>query len=90
MNCCASCVHPALPASNIASGKPECKAGRTESTTTRHTVGRLPRIVQLLGMAVTGIGLIVGVAENDMRAEFMYLGSGIVIFAIGYLLQSRG
>jgi hypothetical protein len=53
-------------------------------------VGRLARIVQLLGMAITGIGLIVGVAENDMRAEFMYLGSGIVIFAIGYLMQSRG
>jgi hypothetical protein len=53
-------------------------------------VGRLARIVQLLGMAITGIGLIVGIAENDMRAEFMYLGSGIVIFAIGYFMQSRG
>jgi hypothetical protein len=41
-------------------------------------------------MVVTGIGLIVGVAENDMGAEFTYLGSGIVIFAIGYVMQSKG
>jgi hypothetical protein len=50
---------------------------------------RLSRIVQFAGIVITGIGLIVGIAENDMRAEFMYLGSGILIFGIGTLMRGR-
>jgi hypothetical protein len=50
---------------------------------------RVSKIVQFLGIIVTGIGLIYGIVQNDMRLEFLYLGSGIVIFAIGYLLEQR-
>lgn len=50
---------------------------------------RLGRILQFIGMVLTGIGLIYGIAENDMRMEFLYLGSGIVIFGIGYLIDRR-
>jgi hypothetical protein len=52
-------------------------------------VTRIPKIVQFLGIVITGIGLIYGINENDMRLEFMYLGSGIVVFAIGYFLERR-
>ena len=52
-------------------------------------MSRLPKIVQFLGIVITGIGLIYGIVQNDMRAEFMYLGSGIVVFVIGYFLEGR-
>jgi hypothetical protein len=41
-------------------------------------------------MVTTGVGLIYGIAENDMSNEFLFLGCGIVIFIIGYLLDRRG
>jgi hypothetical protein len=50
---------------------------------------KVSRVIQFAGIVFTGIGLIYGIAQNDMRAEFMYLGSGIVIFAIGVILQRR-
>ena len=40
-------------------------------------------------MAVTGIGLIYGIVQNDMAAEFLYLGIGVVIFLAGYVLDRR-
>jgi hypothetical protein len=52
-------------------------------------MSRLPKLVQFLGIVITGIGLIYGIAQNDMQAEFMYLGSGVVVFIIGYVLEGR-
>ncbi len=49
----------------------------------------IPKIVQFLGIVLTGVGLIYGIAENDMRLEFMYLGSGIIIFALGVFMERR-
>ncbi len=46
--------------------------------------------IQFLGMVVTGVGLIFGIARNDERMEFTYLGIGIGIFIVGYFLDRRG
>ena len=35
------------------------------------------------------IGLLYGIIENDMKYEFMYLGTGIVIFLIGFIIEKR-
>ena len=45
--------------------------------------------IQFFGMVITGIGLIYGIAQNDMRLEFMYLGSGLVVFLLGFILERR-
>ncbi len=50
---------------------------------------RIAKVVQFAGIVITGVGLIYGVAENDMSAEFLYLGLGISMFVIGYFLERR-
>jgi hypothetical protein len=50
---------------------------------------KLFKVVQFVGIVVTGIGLIYGIVQNDMRMEFFYLGSGLVIFLLGYILERR-
>jgi hypothetical protein len=47
------------------------------------------KAIQFLGIIVTGVGLIYGIVQNDMRAEFLYLGIGIVIFFAGFVLDRR-
>lgn len=50
---------------------------------------KLAKPIQFLGIVITGIGLIYGIAQNDMRMEFMYLGTGLVIFLLGFILERR-
>lgn len=52
-------------------------------------MGILVKGIQLLGMALTGVGLIYGIAENDMTHEFLFLGFGILVFLIGIALGRR-
>jgi hypothetical protein len=52
-------------------------------------VNRAAKLIQFLGIVITGIGLIYGIAQNDMGAEFLYLGIGIVIFFTGAILEKR-
>ncbi len=47
------------------------------------------KIIQFLGITVTGVGLIYGIVQNDMGAEFLYLGIGVLIFLAGYVLERR-
>jgi predicted cobalt transporter CbtA len=47
------------------------------------------KLLQAIGFAHVGIGLYLGVAQNDMWRE-LYLGlSGLVFFAVGRLLEPR-
>jgi hypothetical protein len=47
------------------------------------------KILQAIGFAHVGIGLYLGVAQDDMWKE-LYLGlSGLAFFAIGRLLEPR-
>lgn len=55
-----------------------------------HFMNRLAKGIQFLAMVVTGVGLIYGIVRNDERMEFTYLGIGIVIFLVGYLLDRKG
>ena len=47
------------------------------------------KLIQFLGIIITGVGLIYGIVQNDMSAEFLYLGIGIVIFLAGFVLERR-
>ncbi|QQS66071.1 MAG: hypothetical protein IPP08_09890 [Chlorobiota bacterium] len=49
----------------------------------------MPKLIQFIGMGITGVGLLYGIIENDMKYEFMYLGTGIVIFLIGFIIEKR-
>ena len=51
---------------------------------------KLSKGIQFTGMVVTGVGLIYGIAQNDLSNEFFFLGCGVLIFMIGYLLDRRG
>ncbi len=50
---------------------------------------RYAKFIQLLGIVLTGIGLIYGIMENDMRMEFMFLGTGLAVFGVGFLMERR-
>ena len=52
-------------------------------------MNRAAKLIQFLGIVITGVGLIYGVAQNDMSAEFLYLGIGIVIFLVGAVMEKR-
>lgn len=52
-------------------------------------MNKIAKIIQFVGMAITGVGLFYGILQNDMRQEFTYLGLGIVVFLIGYVLERR-
>jgi len=52
-------------------------------------MNRFAKVVQFIGIVVTGVGLIYGIAQNDMRQEFTYLGIGLVIFLLGFILERR-
>jgi len=52
-------------------------------------MSKLSKGIQFLGIIVTGVGLIYGIVQNDMRNEFLYLGCGVLIFLIGYLIDRR-
>ncbi|MEP7217985.1 MAG: hypothetical protein ABI876_03665 [Bacteroidota bacterium] len=50
---------------------------------------KLAKVIQFGAMVVTGVGLIYGIVQNDERMEFTYLGIGLVIFFLGYVLDRR-
>lgn len=50
---------------------------------------RFARVLQFAGIVVAGIGLFYGIAQNDMRMEFSFLGAGILLFVAGVFLGGR-
>ena len=49
----------------------------------------LGRFLQVLGMATTLVGLLVGINLSNARYELLYCFVGIIIFIIGYFVQGR-
>ena len=47
------------------------------------------KILQAVGFAHVGIGLYLGITENDMWKELYLTLSGLAFFAIGRLLERR-
>jgi hypothetical protein len=48
------------------------------------------KVVQLVGIATVGLGLVLGLTrENAMAQELRLLSAGILIFAAGWILQKR-
>jgi hypothetical protein len=48
------------------------------------------KIIEFIGIVVTGIGLFYGLLQHDMGQEFFYMGAGILVFMIGMLIERRG
>ena len=40
-----------------------------------------------VGICIVGVGLMVGLAYNNLKVESTYLLAGLVVFALGQLLQ---
>jgi hypothetical protein len=47
------------------------------------------RILQLLGLVVSGAGFFAGVLGGNVRLELVLLGVGAAIFFLGRLVQNR-
>ena len=47
------------------------------------------KILQALGIAITGTGLMLGIAHNSMGEEYMYALIGIVIFYVARFVETR-
>ena len=47
------------------------------------------RTLQFLGLVVTGIGLLAGVGQDNVRRELLLLAFGVCLFLAGRWLQSR-
>jgi len=47
------------------------------------------KVLQAVGFAHVGIGLYLGITENDMWKELYLTLSGLAFFAIGRLLERR-
>ena len=47
------------------------------------------RILQLLGLVVSGAGFFSGVIGGNVRLELVLLGVGAAIFFLGRLIQNR-
>jgi len=45
--------------------------------------------MQALGIAITGTGLMLGIAHDSMGEEYLYALIGIVIFSIARFIESR-
>jgi hypothetical protein len=50
----------------------------------------LAKVLQAIGFAHVGIGLYLGVTQDDMWKELYLSLSGLVFFAVGRLLEPRG
>jgi hypothetical protein len=50
----------------------------------------LARLLQLLGLIVTGLAFFDGVIGGNVRREIVLLGVGGVLFLAGRFLQGRG
>ena len=47
------------------------------------------RILQLLGLVVSGAGFFSGVIGGNVRLELVLLGVGAAVFFLGRLIQNR-
>ena len=47
------------------------------------------KAMQALGIAVTGLGLTMGIVSNSMGKEYMYAGLGIILFYIARYAETR-
>jgi len=45
--------------------------------------------LQALGIAVTGVGLTMGIVSGAMGKEFLYAGIGIMLFYIARFAETR-
>jgi hypothetical protein len=54
--------------------------------TLRHSIALL---LQVLGLATFPLGLYVGIATGNVKAELIYCGIGAAIFYAGRLLQGK-
>lgn len=45
--------------------------------------------MQALGIAVTGVGLMLGIAHGSMGNEFIYAGIGMALFYIARFVETR-
>ena len=47
------------------------------------------KVMQALGIAVTGTGLMLGIAHDSMGEEYMYAMLGIGVFYIARFVETR-
>ena len=47
------------------------------------------KIMQALGIAVTGTGLMLGIAHDSMGEEYMYALIGVVVFYVPRYVETR-
>jgi hypothetical protein len=47
------------------------------------------KVMQALGIAVTGTGLMLGIAHDSMGEEYLYALIGIVIFSVARFVETR-
>ncbi len=45
--------------------------------------------LEALGIATTGVGLMLGVARNSMGDEYLYAGLGIAVFYAARYVETR-
>ena len=49
----------------------------------------LLKFLQALGIAVTGVGLTLGIVKGSEGDEFLYAGIGVMLFMISRFVESR-
>lgn len=47
------------------------------------------KVLQALGMGILGIGLLIGMQQQDTRSELKMLAAGGVVFFIGWLVERK-
>ncbi len=47
----------------------------------------LGKILELVGISLLGLALLSGIAEHDMRREYLFFGLGGMFFVAGWLLE---
>ena len=49
----------------------------------------ISKILQALGMGLLGIGLMIGLQQQDTRGELQMLAAGGVVFTLGWLIERQ-
>jgi hypothetical protein len=47
------------------------------------------KIMQALGIAITGTGLMLGIAHDSMGEEYMYALIGVILFYVARFVETR-
>ena len=47
------------------------------------------KVLQALGMGILGIGLLIGMQQQDTTSELKMLAAGGVVFFIGWVVEKR-